>query len=169
MWFSRQEYWSRLPFPPPGDLPNSGIEPAFPASAGRFFTAEPPRQMETLIQSPYEESLSWRYDICQKGLHSEVEGRNCVTWEKDAELDSARDGQAVWPWPCHLYSVSSTIAPVGAKSLTVESAENWEVLRALGLHPRSFPSPRQLSVSCNSCEKLKKGLSTIPSISLGVS
>ena len=34
MEFSRQEYWSRLPFPPPGDLPNPGIElesPAFPA------------------------------------------------------------------------------------------------------------------------------------------
>ena len=28
--FSRQEYWSRLPFPPPGDLPDAGIEPAAP-------------------------------------------------------------------------------------------------------------------------------------------
>ena len=27
MGFSRQEYWSRLPFPPPGDLPDPGIEP----------------------------------------------------------------------------------------------------------------------------------------------
>ena len=30
MEFSRQEYWSEWPFPPPGDLPNSGIEPTFP-------------------------------------------------------------------------------------------------------------------------------------------
>ena len=30
MEFSRQEYWSGLPFPPPGDLPNLGIEPASP-------------------------------------------------------------------------------------------------------------------------------------------
>ena len=29
--FSRQEYWSRLPFPSPGDLPNPGIEPGSPA------------------------------------------------------------------------------------------------------------------------------------------
>ena len=39
--FSRQEYWSRLPFPPPGDFSDPGIEPvslAFPALAGRFFT-----------------------------------------------------------------------------------------------------------------------------------
>jgi len=40
--FSRQEYWSGLPFPPPGDLPNPGIEPRSPAWAGRFFTADPP-------------------------------------------------------------------------------------------------------------------------------
>ena len=42
MEFSRQEYWSGLPFPPVGDLPNSGIEPASPALVGRFFTTEPP-------------------------------------------------------------------------------------------------------------------------------
>ena len=41
MGFSRQEYWSGLPCPPPGDLPNPGIEPASltsPALAGGFFT-----------------------------------------------------------------------------------------------------------------------------------
>ena len=32
MEFSRQEYWSGLPFPPPGDLPNPGIEPESPVS-----------------------------------------------------------------------------------------------------------------------------------------
>ena len=42
--FSRQEYWSCLPFPTPGDLPDPGIEPASlvsPALAGRSFTTEP--------------------------------------------------------------------------------------------------------------------------------
>ena len=41
MGFSRQEYWSELTFPTPGNLPNPGIEPTslvFPALAGRFFT-----------------------------------------------------------------------------------------------------------------------------------
>ena len=42
MGFSRQEYWSGLPFPSPGDLPHPGIEPKSPALAGRFFTTEPP-------------------------------------------------------------------------------------------------------------------------------
>ena len=35
--FSRQDYWSRLPFPLPGYLPNPEIEPVSPALAGRFF------------------------------------------------------------------------------------------------------------------------------------
>ena len=42
MGFSRQEYWSGLPRPSPGDLPDPGAEPASlksPALAGRFFTA----------------------------------------------------------------------------------------------------------------------------------
>ena len=42
MEFSRQEYWSGLPFHSPGDLPDPGIKPASPIFAGRFFTAEPP-------------------------------------------------------------------------------------------------------------------------------
>ena len=42
MGFSRQEYWSGLPFPTPGDLPDPGIEPvslSSPALAGGFFTS----------------------------------------------------------------------------------------------------------------------------------
>ena len=37
MGFSRQEYWSGLPCPPAGDLPDPGIEPASPALPGGFF------------------------------------------------------------------------------------------------------------------------------------
>ena len=42
--FPRQEQRSVLPFPPPGDLSKPGIEPASPALAGRFLTAEPPEK-----------------------------------------------------------------------------------------------------------------------------
>ena len=41
MGFSKQECWSGLPFPSPGDLPDPGIEPVPPALAGGFFTTEP--------------------------------------------------------------------------------------------------------------------------------
>ena len=43
--FSRQEYWSGLPFPSPGDLPYPGIKPMSPVVAGRFFTTEPPQML----------------------------------------------------------------------------------------------------------------------------
>jgi len=45
MGFSRQEYWSGLPCPPPGNLPDPGIKPSslmFPALVGEFFITEPP-------------------------------------------------------------------------------------------------------------------------------
>ena len=48
MGFSGQEYWSGLPFPPAGDLPDSAIEPSSPvltALAGGFFTIGPPRNL----------------------------------------------------------------------------------------------------------------------------
>ena len=41
MGFFRQEYWSGLPCPPPGDLPDPGIVPTCPALAGGFFTTAP--------------------------------------------------------------------------------------------------------------------------------
>ena len=40
--FSRQEYWSGLPFPSPGDLPNPGIEPRSPALQADALSSEPP-------------------------------------------------------------------------------------------------------------------------------
>ena len=42
MGFSRQKYWTGLPFPSPGDLPDSGIEPWSPTLQADFFISEPP-------------------------------------------------------------------------------------------------------------------------------
>ena len=42
MGFSRQEYWSGLPFPSPGDLPDPGIEPWSPSLQGDALTSQPP-------------------------------------------------------------------------------------------------------------------------------
>ena len=53
--FSRQKYWSGLPFPPPGDLPDPGIERASlvsPALGGGFFTSEP-------LWKPQQETLGY--------------------------------------------------------------------------------------------------------------
>ena len=48
MEFSRQEYWSWLPFPSPGDLPNPGNEPGSPALQADSLPSEPPGQPSTL-------------------------------------------------------------------------------------------------------------------------
>ena len=42
MGFSRQEYWSGLPFPSPEDLPDPGIKPRYPALQADTLTSEPP-------------------------------------------------------------------------------------------------------------------------------
>ena len=63
MEFSRQEYWSGLPFPSPGDhfLPNWGIKPTSPALAGGFFTTEPPGKTPYLVRThPNDLVLSWK-------------------------------------------------------------------------------------------------------------
>ena len=61
MGFPRQKYWSGLPFPPSGDLPEPGIEPESPALAGRFFTTEPPGKPAYL----YTLFFFWSVDIFQ--------------------------------------------------------------------------------------------------------
>ena len=48
MGFSRQEYWSGLPFPSPDDLPDPGVEPRSPAIADRFFTVWATREAQPL-------------------------------------------------------------------------------------------------------------------------
>ena len=53
MEVSRQEYWSGLPFPTPGDLPDPGIDLATPALGGGFFTTVPPGKLHALLSSNY--------------------------------------------------------------------------------------------------------------------
>ena len=48
MEFSRQEYWSGLPFSSPGDLPNPGIEPGSPALQADASPSEPPGKSEQI-------------------------------------------------------------------------------------------------------------------------
>ena len=64
MGFSRQEYWSGLPFPPPGDLPNPGIKPKSSASVGGFCaTWETP-------ESPVERSKHWHQLFWRKNIRT---------------------------------------------------------------------------------------------------
>ena len=68
MGFSRQEYWSGLPFPSPGDLPDPGIKPRSPALEADALTSEPPgkpdRNIPDQIFQNSNESFPWEVRIC---------------------------------------------------------------------------------------------------------
>ena len=58
--FSRQEYWSGLPFPSPGYLPDPRIEPGSPKLEADALTSEPPRKPPWLTASSKRESSVWK-------------------------------------------------------------------------------------------------------------
>ena len=69
MGFSRQEYWSGLPFSFPGYLPDPGIKPTSPTLAGRFFTIELPGKLLPLTPTP----LSQGYWPAVYSVEAEIE------------------------------------------------------------------------------------------------
>ena len=71
MGFSRQEYWSGLPFPFPEDLPYPGIKSVSPELASGFFTGEPPGKPLLSIRDmkfQYFGHLMRRVDSLEKTL-----------------------------------------------------------------------------------------------------
>jgi len=60
MEISRPEYWSGLPFPSPGDLPNPGIEPRFPELQADSLSTEPPEKppVDPLLEKKNNEEMS---------------------------------------------------------------------------------------------------------------
>ena len=95
MEFSRQEYWSGLPFPSPGDLPNPGIEPRSPTLQADTLPSEPPgntsicvHQIECIFRRYYSilcASFSWEYQkekYCRNAL--------TVLWSLFPQQDSRR-------------------------------------------------------------------------------
>ena len=59
MGFSRQEYWSGLPFPSPGDLSNPRIEPGSPALEADTLTSEPPGKLFQMPSTNGIFSFNW--------------------------------------------------------------------------------------------------------------
>ena len=59
MGFSRQKYWSGLPFPSPADLPAPGIKLVSPALSGRFLTTESPGKSHKMLCIPFIQRRQW--------------------------------------------------------------------------------------------------------------
>ena len=88
MGFSQQEYWNRLPFPPPVDLPEPGIESASPVLADRFFNTVPPGKPKGKMNEPQTKEVYEKF--C--GLWTQAE-LLCNSEKCDLELGR----EASWP------------------------------------------------------------------------
>ena len=63
MGFSRQEFWSGLPFPSPGDLPDPGIKPGSPALEADALTSEPPGKITVNLRFSNYFNVYWWYRL----------------------------------------------------------------------------------------------------------
>ena len=85
--FSRQEYWSGLPFPTSGDIPNPRIEcvsPVFPALAGKFFATVPPGKPTQLSESTLNSMSPSHIELFSRNIvhaiSKEICGKECQQW-----------------------------------------------------------------------------------------
>ena len=97
MGFSRQEYWSGLPFPSPGDLPNPGIEPRSPVLQADSLPAEPPATPEGLPCSSNSKESA-----CNTGVPGSISGSGRSYGEENGNplqyscLENPMDRGAWW-------------------------------------------------------------------------
>ena len=78
MGFSRQEYWSGLPFPSSRDLPDPGIEPRSPALQADALLSEPPHEKRDYVGSG--EMSSWDHLSGALAMRSYIEKMSPLGW-----------------------------------------------------------------------------------------
>ena len=118
MGFSRQEYWSGLPFRSPGDLPNPGVEPRSPTQLADSLSSEPPGKprREQNISPALPVSGYWQVKtalLCQSGmppprdvffsvcycLPNKLLGlQGQVGWGGWGSCSHLARGPGMWPW-----------------------------------------------------------------------
>ena len=95
MGFSKQEYWSGLPFPSLGDLSDPGIECMFSALAGGFFAIEPPGKPLWFKTEQQKEWGKWRAyrrmyrRISKEGSRCKGQGRNGLDYSRNRSSQMA--------------------------------------------------------------------------------
>ena len=141
MKFSRQEYWSGLPFPTSVDLPNPGIEPGFPALQADSLPSEPPRKCMIALTG-FRKTLCWSRSLKNFGFPT--------AWLFSAYgVSPARASRA-----CPLTSLLSKVAlfsphlffPSQGAQLSCSQRRPWPLSsRGMAVVPSSFPQPWLLS------------------------
>ena len=92
MQFSRQEYWSRLPFPSPGDLPDPGIKPRSPVLQADALPSDPPSDLYLSLY--HMEKLC----ISAMGKKRTQSYSTCMDWSyfKSHKLHSFKSAYSLW-------------------------------------------------------------------------
>ena len=93
MGFSRQEYWSGVPFPSPGDLPNPGIEPRSPALQADALTSEPPGKKRQCFMKRYERTAIRKPWKRNEYLEYISKRKKNVFWNNWFSIDRAGSGR----------------------------------------------------------------------------
>ena len=140
MGFPRQEYWSGLPFPFLGDLPNSGIKPMSPALAGRFFfffflTTEPPgkplKHITTTKRPPSAKlPLLLLVTPGRRTPRPSLRRAGCYQWCGSSE--KLKESQST----VNLSGRNNTSCPATYGSYRINKVDLWSTLRSL--HSRIF-------------------------------
>ena len=110
MGFSRQEYWSGLPFPSPGDLPNPGIKPRSPTLQADALTSAPPGKPWTMCELDHKEGWApknWCFQaaVLEKTLESPLDCKEIQPvnpkgnqpWIFIGRTDTEAEGLILWP------------------------------------------------------------------------
>ena len=101
MGFSRQEYWSGLPFPSPGDLPDPGIKHGFPALEADALTSEPPGK------PTFVESSGFKTKSTLEAIHTLIQWINWSLKAKWLSLPSraVTEPESFVSWPDSQYAL----------------------------------------------------------------
>ena len=123
MEFSRQKYWSGLPFPSLRDLPNPGIEPTSPVSAGGFFT---PKTLEKpTFQITSSQNGTWRQ--CTLLLWSIIPTRKSNPFLPRIELWAPR--LCIWKGDCYKLHLTWIYRKVDIVShISSQLIKLWQIL-----------------------------------------
>ena len=162
MGFSRQEYWSGLPCPLPGDLPNPGIEPASlmsPALAGGFFTTIATWVALLIGYTPIQNKKSFKNDgqtVTEVTVSHDTVSKPERSVERDEQLQPSRRRSSLGPTspkPIFLKSLGSIVTKGRPACLRRRHRDQPKVARnhthkaISGSHPQIGVSSSQGKVS----------------------
>ena len=94
MEFHRQEYWSGLPFLSPGDLPNPGAKPVFPALQADSLLSEPPGKPNTIL-SLFFTNIYTKIYLTKKRVSFTLPGSKSVKMQESKSKNKTKTNKTI--------------------------------------------------------------------------